>query len=176
MLQNQEAEVYAAGTFTYEDYKKHNNYHQKKMVISFAIFAFLIGMIVFPLNMSGSWIIIIPIFFVVSLIISAIGTLFLIGLLRLRVRREFKSDQLIKNEIRYSITNEGINQQVKRSNSHLEWSDFISAFEHKDMFRLYISKHKAIVLPKRYFASKEDRISFKQIIETNMPSKKVKWT
>ena len=110
-----------------------------------------------------------------SLIIAAFAALFLSGLLRFRIRREYKSDRLIKNEIRYMITNDGINQQVKSSNSHLEWNDFIATFEHKDMFRLYISKHKAIVLPKRYFSSNEDRIYFKHIVEKNMPSKKVKW-
>ncbi|WP_285803926.1 hypothetical protein [Alkalicoccobacillus plakortidis] len=42
MPPKQEAGLTAAGTLTFKDYKKHNAYHTRKIVIRYAIFAFLL--------------------------------------------------------------------------------------------------------------------------------------
>ena len=59
MPPKQEAGLTAAGTLTFKDYKKHNAYHTRKIVIGYAIFAFFAGMIVLPIldrSAADSWI------------------------------------------------------------------------------------------------------------------------
>ncbi|WP_369414031.1 YcxB family protein [Gracilibacillus salinarum] len=74
----------------------------------------------------------------------------------------------------YTINNNGINQQVGRSNVFINWNDIVKGYEHKEMFCLYISSSKAILLPKRYFASNDDKLVFKKLVRQNTNKVKLK--
>ncbi|WP_083270565.1 YcxB family protein [Bacillus marinisedimentorum] len=56
----------------------------------------------------------------------------------------------------------------------MEWGDISVAKEDKDMFRLYVSKNKAIILLKRFFDSNDQKNVFKTLIKKNLESKKIK--
>ncbi|MYL22049.1 hypothetical protein GLW04_19425 [Halobacillus litoralis] len=169
-----EKEVLAKGNLTFEDYKKHNLHHHKKMMIGYFIFVFLVGLWLSSLFITGGLVAVIPLYLFFSTLIACFFTLVLAGLLHLRVRKEYSSDQLLQNELRYIINEDGINSKVRKSNTYFEWNDFIAVLEHEDMFRLYTSKNKGLVIPKRYFSTKEDIIFFKKLVTRNMDSKKVK--
>lgn len=49
-----------------------------------------------------------------------------------------------------------------------------TADQHDELFRLHISKSKAMVLPKRFFNSKEEINSFKEIVKQNLDANKEK--
>ncbi|WP_370645911.1 YcxB family protein [Sporolactobacillus sp. STSJ-5] len=51
--------------------------------------------------------------------------------------------------------------------------DFVSAYEHKDMFRIHVSKNQAVVLPKQFFKNVDEINDFRRLISTLMPEKKV---
>ncbi len=76
-------------------------------------------------------------------------TLLLILTLRFRLRNEFKSEQLLKNEIRDIVSNEGLYQRT-----NIGWQDIIQVYDHPDMFRLYLSKNKAIILTMAFIKQK----------------------
>lgn len=172
MTANNNEEISISGTLTYAVFKKYNWYHKRKIVIGYFVFAFLCFIYVFSNFVSGVWFLVYPIVIFLSLITSGIISLILLFLVFWKARQEYKSDKIIKNEVSFVIDNKGINQKVRSSNANIEWSDILVAKENKDMFRLYISKNKAIVLPKRFFISKEDIHTVKTLIERNLNSKK----
>ncbi|MEH7388594.1 YcxB family protein, partial [Bacillus sp. JJ1521] len=88
--------------------------------------------------------------------------------------KAFKNDPLIKNEITYEINDKGISQKLSGAIAKIEWKDILLAIEEKDMFRLYVSKNKAIILPFGFFNSTEEINILKRLIRGNMKAKKVK--
>lgn len=95
-------------------------------------------------------------------------------MLAFRSKREFKSDKLIQSEITYDVTTEGVHQQVKRMSSFFEWSDFLKVQELEHMFLLYLSKNKAVVLPKRHFQTWDDINLFRDFVAAHVVSSKLK--
>lgn len=92
-----------------------------------------------------------------------------------RSTSEYKSDTQIKSEITYIFSGENIYQKKGKSNAHFEWNDIISVYEHQDMYLLYVSKYKAIIVPKRFFVAEGQEELFKQIVSNNITTPKVKW-
>ncbi|RCW66945.1 YcxB family protein [Saliterribacillus persicus] len=174
MTENSSKEISIAGTLSYADFKKYNSYHRRKIVIGYFAFAFLAFFYILSNGITSNGVSVYPLAAILSFVASATLTLILILLLGIRIRREFKSDQIIKNEISYVINNEGINQKIRRSNLFIDWSDLLVAKEDHDMFRLYISKNKAMILTKRFFNSTEEINTLKTLIKNNLNSKKVK--
>ncbi|GGI11510.1 YcxB family protein [Gottfriedia solisilvae] len=159
-----------AGKLTFDEFKKYNFYHTKrKLVYSFLVVLIYLTVcfkFIFPQFR-------LVVLFIVCVILAILITALFRFIIYLRVRKEFKSDNLIKNEINFVADNEGIHQKVKSSNLCIEWDDIISAFENEDLFRLYISRNKAIVIPKRYFCSEDDVTTFKKLINEKLAIKQV---
>lgn len=82
-----------------------------------------------------------------------------------RSTKEYNSDQLIQREIHYTFNENGIIQQNGRSCSHIEWNDVRKGYEHPDMYLLYLSRNKAIMLPKDFFDDGEQRSSFRLLLK-----------
>ncbi|NHM30049.1 YcxB family protein [Neobacillus terrae] len=159
-----------SGTLTFNDFKRYN-FHAKKKPETYYFFSVII-VLFFIFKMFNPELGIGYSLFV-SIIIGIVVEIIRWFLLYLRVRKEFTSDQVIKNEVKYWINGNGINQERKASNIQIEWNDIISIYEYKDLFRLQISSNKAIVLPKSFFHSKGDINRFKKIIRQNINSKKL---
>ncbi|WP_353733608.1 YcxB family protein [Rossellomorea vietnamensis] len=73
------------------------------------------------------------------------------------------------------FSSDEIQQKIRKSTNYLEWNDILKVREHPDMFQLYISRNKAILLPNSYFNSKADKEKFKQLIYKNVSKEKVKF-
>ncbi|WP_158234693.1 YcxB family protein [Lentibacillus sediminis] len=99
----------------------------------------------------------------IAFIFAGPATLGSILLRKRRLRREFESDKQAQNEVTFTINEERIHQKTINSTTEINWSDIFSAYEHKKMFRLYVSRNKVIVLPKRYFHSQQEIELFRDI-------------
>ncbi|WP_085994236.1 YcxB family protein [Oceanobacillus senegalensis] len=187
-MENENAEMMLTGNITYEDFKKHNAYHTRKFLIGHFLLEVMVlsALIVYFFNEIGiflsfvfgysiflAWISIIVVSLLISSVIAVPLTLVLILLLKSRVRKEYQSDTQIKRDVSYVISNQGIHQKRGRSNTYFEWGDIVQAYEHKEMFRLYVSKNKAILLPKRFFRTNKDVDVFKNMIQNNLDDKRV---
>ena len=64
-------------------------------------------------------------------IISGLLISLLIFFILLRVRKEYKSDGLIKYDFSYTINKEGVNQKISRSNMFIEWENVYKVHEKK---------------------------------------------
>ncbi|EQB36293.1 MULTISPECIES: YcxB family protein [Virgibacillus] len=89
-------------------------------------------------------------------------------ILRIRVRKEFQSDTQIRHDLSYLISEQRIHQKRGSSNTYFEWGDIFKAYEHKKMFRLYVSRNKAILLPKRFFKTNKDIELLKNMVHKNL--------
>ncbi|WP_113928111.1 hypothetical protein [Bacillus sp. P14.5] len=144
---NNEA-LHLNGTITKKDFVNHNSYHFKNynrrfMGIMFLVFTAIFSFYTWTIDESiGFRIFMLIIFMFIAIVLSLLLLVWAKWIIRLRAAREYKSDQLIQNEMQLTITSEEIQQKVRRSVNHLQWSDILSAHEHQDMFRLYISKIK----------------------------------
>ncbi|MFD1361408.1 YcxB family protein [Lentibacillus salinarum] len=173
MLPNENNEVSINGKLTYEDIKKYSKYHSQKIVVSYFLISAVVSLAVFMLILPVSLYWVCLIYLPISLIISTASTLTLVFLARLNSRREYESDRTAKSEVTYVINNQGILQKRGKSNTHFEWDDIIKAYENKELFRLYISKNKAIVMPKRFFNTKNDVELFKNIVRENSDTNRI---
>ncbi|QKY68864.1 YcxB family protein [Lentibacillus sp. CBA3610] len=173
MLSKESNEVAINGILTYEDFKKYTKYHQQKIVVNYFFVSIIVSMAVFSLILPVSLFLLFLVYLPLSLLISGAVTLTFMLMARLLSRREYKSDRAAKSEMSYVINNQGILQKRGKSSTYFEWDDIIKAYENKELFRLYVSKSKAIVLPKRFFSTKDDIESFKSILRENLDTKRV---
>ncbi|XXM71339.1 YcxB family protein [Lysinibacillus sphaericus] len=175
---NNEA-LHLKGTITKDDFIHHNRYHFKNYNRIFVGSTFLIFIAVFSIYTSlidesiGLRIFLLFIFLIFSIVLALLLWLWAKLLNKFRAAKEYKSDQLIQNEIYLTITTEEIQQKVRRSVHHIQWSDILAAHEHQDMFRLYISKNKAILIPTTFFNSPNEIEKLKELISGNVSKDKI---
>lgn len=167
------------GTLTKKEFTKHGDYHFNKIFYTICLLFFIFSCLYFLIVIWNSEdlhkVFYYVIFASISLLFSSILLIALKINTKLKAGREFKSDPLIKSEITYIISAQEIHQKIGKSNHYLEWKKIRKAYENNDMFRLYVSRAKAIVLPKRYFASEEDIQQLKMLITENLNKDKVKF-
>lgn len=160
------------GALRLEEFIKYNQYHMKNFNNRFMISSFIFCILFFSLMD-------LQIGFLSLLFMSLITvviTRFLIinKITEIRSKKEYESDKILQNEIRYIADEDGINQKVKRTNFLFEWEDILLIKKYNDLYCLYVSKNKAIVIPIRYFDSEKEIQIFEKIINDNFPAEKVK--
>ncbi|WP_176557807.1 YcxB family protein [Sporolactobacillus terrae] len=153
------------GRLTYKEFKTFNRFHLKRIVqISFIT----LWITVFLINLTNkSWI---P-SLTISLIIAILTILLIKILLNARVRKEFRSDQVLKKDAQFVVYDSGITILRENSKTHYDWTAISSFQQYKALFLLYVSKNKAIVIPRRYFSSVQEIQLFKQLIAKNLSQK-----
>ncbi|WML58834.1 YcxB family protein [Neobacillus sp. PS2-9] len=165
MSLNENKELTISGTLSFDDFKKYNYHVKKKAELYYFILITLIFLLLLNLfspDLSLGYTVFL------ALLVAVIVELIRWAIRYLRIKKEFTSDRMIKNEIIYTISPDGIQQQRNRTNVHIDWKDILFIKEHKELFRIHLSKNKAIVLPKGFFPSEEDLHTFKEIISQNI--------
>ena len=89
----------------------------------------------------------------------------------LGARRHMKSNRGIQEETRYSFSENGINAVAESSSGHTSWSNIRDAYETKNSFLLFISNNQMYTVPKRFFHSREQVDSFRQLLLSELQSR-----
>jgi YcxB-like protein len=173
-------DVSVSGTLTSKEYKKFSSFHTNKWVMWFVIstyilfFSLLSYILYSPGDIFnfGEMASLLFVSSTVSILIALLFFLYAKGIIRFKAAREYKSDHLIKNEITYTFSENGINQKRGKSINYIDWNEIVFIKEYSPMFLIYVSKNKAIVLPKRFFESDEQIKIFKNMIKENVPLEK----
>lgn len=161
-------EVQFGGTLTKKEFYKLNSYvNRKRFFIAIAVY-FTLLFLLYLLLFRHLFISIVR-----AVVFTLVLWLVLMIIVPLRVRKEYSSNQLIKQEVHYDVNRNEIIQMRGKSKVYYKWEDLNSAYEYKDMFRIHISKHQALVIPKRFFESDEDILKFQSLIRISMPEQKV---
>ncbi|MGM0940799.1 MAG: YcxB family protein [Bacillota bacterium] len=187
-MESESTEITLTGNITYEDFKLHNSYHIRnylignfiiQVIILSAIFVLLfykIGLflsLIFGYSIFVAWITIILSSLLIASFIAVPLILILRFILLIRVRKEYQSNTLIRHDVSYLISEQRIHQKRGSSNTYFEWGDIFKAYEHKKMFRLYVSRNNAILLPKRFFKTNKGIKLFKKMVHKNLDDRSV---
>lgn len=188
-MESESTEITLTGNITYEDFKLQNAYHTKKYLIANFIFQVIILSAIIILlfyelgiilsvfigySIFVAWITIILSSLLIASFFAVLLILILKTILRIRVRKEYQSDTQIRQDVSYLINEQGIHQKRGNSNTYFEWGDIFKAYEHKKMFRLYVSRNKVILLPKRFFKNNKDIELLKNMIRKNLDARRVR--
>lgn len=166
-MENQKS-VTVSGTITLDEFKKYQTYHLRRVNLTFFFGLLVLFTLMFVTVIDAIWFVSIWFAALFALIPSGLFLLFVKMFNRVRARREFSSDHLAQNEITYTFNEEGVHQKVRRSDTYFEWSDFSSFREYPELFLMYVSKRKAILLPKRFFEDREEEEQFKRIVNDHL--------
>ncbi|KSU63674.1 hypothetical protein AS034_05350 [[Bacillus] enclensis] len=177
-------ELSVRGTLTAKEYKKFSSFHTSRWILWITISTYIVlflGLIYIQYNPGdifnfGDMAAILLISSTVSVCITALIFLYAKVIIRVKATREYKSDQLIKNELIYTFSDTGIIQKRGRSISAIDWNEIVSIKEFAPMFLIYVSRNKAMVIPKRFFESDEKIKLFKKMINENVTAEKNKIT
>lgn len=148
-----------------KEYSYFSLYSKYKIIIVMLICIWIISMVYFSILTE------IP--FVATILLSAGITLLvflplLFFLVVHQAKNNYKKDPALKENSGVEISNQGITLTTSDKDVLAEWKYFYSIKELKNLFILYYSSSKAIVLPKRVFHSKDDIELFKKLFLTNM--------
>ncbi|MUV37875.1 hypothetical protein JNUCC1_01681 [Lentibacillus sp. JNUCC-1] len=178
------ASVSAHGALSYEEFKQFQHYHLRLVgligsITTFVLFApilFIMMRIIFS-DILGMDLLLIEavLAFILSLVGAVLVYLWFKLIIRYRSSSEYKSDQDIRNDVFYTFGDDGIHLNRTNSNKYYDWSDVRSIHELQEMYLLYVSKYKAIILPKRFLETDEQKQLLKQIIRRNITTQKTKW-
>ncbi|WP_010632549.1 hypothetical protein [Sporolactobacillus vineae] len=121
------------GSIKLNEYKKLNHYARRKLFVILHVAYFIVMFFVWLILVGG---------ILGSTIFALIFTLILFTVIQIvvpfQIRGEYKSNQLLRSDVQYVVNRSGITQTRGVSKVFLDWNDFRSAFEYKDMFRILI--------------------------------------
>ncbi|WP_404460582.1 YcxB family protein [Sutcliffiella horikoshii] len=161
--------ISVSGVVSQEIFKKFLGYHIQslnRMVLTVLLLGFFLYIWVM---LDIGW------FFalITAVILWGIIKLMLTIVINFRSAKEYKSDKLMQNEVFLTISEDGIQQKRRKAEAFWEWDDILSIHEQKDMFLFYVSKNKAVLLPKSFMVNHE-MIKLRKIIHNNALTQKVK--
>ncbi|MCP3026456.1 YcxB family protein [Halobacillus sp. A5] len=172
MKENQK--IMASGKLTSADYRRHNNYHMKKVKLFYFLAAFALFFFVSFQSLEGPLLFSVIFTAIVSFLLAGIMVLFLIIMINFRATREYKKNIPLQNEAVYTFRPGNIHQKTKNATNRFKWSDLMAVHEHKDMFQLYLSKQNAMIVPKWFFQSEDDVQAFKTMVKNQSNTKQIK--
>ncbi|OIJ14539.1 hypothetical protein BKP35_06590 [Anaerobacillus arseniciselenatis] len=161
------------GQLTYEEFKQYSEYHTKKILMRYFISVFLIMFIAIYITMfeEFGWFLTVAL----PLSITYIGFVFLKFILKMINKRHYDQNPMLKQKMKYVISTKTIRLNSEQLQSKYSWEEIRSTIEYRDMFLLYVTKTSALILPKRYFQTKEDISQFKALLQDRLEAKKLKW-
>ncbi|MBA2175984.1 YcxB family protein [Halobacillus locisalis] len=156
--------VSVEGVLSFEEFKTYNHYHTKKLRRGFFIATLILFTLMIFNVIDAIWFT--QLFW--ALVFSLIPAGFIVGVMNLGVHRRssklYHSDPKLKKTMTYAFREDGIHLTTEKSYNYFEWSDLVSVYEYEEMFVLYVSKTKAIVLPKRFFETEKQQERFNQFV------------
>ncbi|MNP26475.1 hypothetical protein D3C76_1193330 [compost metagenome] len=90
-------------------------------------------------------------------------------------KKAFKTDNLIQQPQNYTISDEGISYLSEAGTGQVKWEEIHKIGETTNLFVFFVSTQRALIIPKRFFESAQDKITFKDLARKYMFSNRVKF-
>ncbi len=160
------------GQLTYEEFKQYSRHHSRKVLTRYFLIVFLISImgVYFMAFDDLGWFLTISL----PLSITYMGYITLKVVLKFFNKQHYDRNPMLKQKMKYMINAKSIRLTSDRLQSRYVWDEILSTTEYKDMFLLYVTKTSALILPKRYFKSKEEIGQFKGLLKEKIDPKKLK--
>jgi len=88
------------------------------------------------------------------------------------LRQTYKSDRILQEETILTLSENNINESMDRGYFNYTTKDFNKVIFGKKMISIYISKKRAILIPRHCFTSKDDEREIEEFIKTNYAKKR----
>lgn len=92
-----------------------------------------------------------------------------------RSRQTYESDEQSKLPQHYTISEEGISHESETGSGHVTWKDLHKIGESRNLYVLFVGNSRAMIVPKRFFASESDQEAFKELARKHLFSSQVKF-
>lgn len=93
-------------------------------------------------------------------------TIYLINVRYFKLRRIYKNDPNLNEQVKIEINDEGYKSSVSDAYSFYQWSYFERVFETNDYYFLFFHKYNTFIIPK-LILSENEVIIFKDILKDN---------
>ncbi|ASA24678.1 YcxB family protein [Paenibacillus donghaensis] len=90
-------------------------------------------------------------------------------------KKAFESDALAQQPQSYTITEEGIHYESEAGSGQVKWEEIFKIGETVNLFVFFVSSNRALIIPKRFFNSEQDKAGFKDVARKHMFSNRVKF-
>ncbi|TGA97796.1 YcxB family protein [Sporolactobacillus shoreae] len=156
------------GKLTFKEYRQARS-HKMRMIDWIATLLILIlGFLIYAKNTP----------LIASVIISLFYTLVFVVLLQMMLwiiyRIQFKTDPILRNERCFSVQKDGLHVSTKNSEVFYGWDGLRSACDYKNIYLLYVSALRMIMIPKRFFDKEEEIEAFECLLSAHISSEKIK--
>ncbi|HXY79271.1 MAG TPA: YcxB family protein [Candidatus Bathyarchaeia archaeon] len=83
-------------------------------------------------------------------------------------RSSRKQSANLRDTMRYTISDEGVEQDCATARGEFQWATYLKAQETPDFFLLYVRRTMAHPIPKRAFASAEEISQFREMLRRHV--------
>ena len=152
------------GQISFDDYKSFLLasviYKKHRLIIYILCFAFIIYQFISTLLKTSN---------VLTTIIQLRSLIFLwiayFIIYQLCIKRNYKTDLLMQQEINFTFSDEGIVCYMERGSFNYKITDFRKFIFSKKLIAIYISNHKALLIPRHFFESNEQEKEIESLIK-----------
>ncbi|MBP3950896.1 DUF4870 domain-containing protein [Bacillus suaedae] len=158
------SDIKISGFLTLKDLSTLQIFHVRKRLVSMFFILFMIVLLLqLLLDMSVGWGMII-----LSLFFAAGGIFVLVMSVYQRAKSIYENESLMKLEQTYHFTEEQVTVSSERSRTEYCWDDLQGYYEVKNLILIYISKVKAIVIPKHFFSSQDELNQLRHMVQEKL--------
>jgi len=90
-------------------------------------------------------------------------------------KKAFESDNLAQQAQTYTISDDGIEYQSESGQGRMKWEDLHKIGETLNLYVLFVSSNRALLIPKRSFPTAAEATAFKDLARKHMYSYRVKF-
>ncbi|MDX6152676.1 YcxB family protein [Marinococcus sp. PL1-022] len=171
-------EVTFHGTSIRKDFRHYYRYHTQRTMYYLSLTVFLLVWILLSVIFMfyGLGLTYTPLEFVFaysfSLFFPVVYALIWYANARLRSFQDDRENKDLAGDTHYEAGLGEIKLKTSNIQASYRWENFVSVHEHRDMFRLYVTKRRGFFIPKHYFDSPEQVGHFRQLLKQHAPTTK----
>ncbi|MFC5700330.1 YcxB family protein [Cohnella faecalis] len=152
---------------TLEDYTEFVLFHSRMSIRFFPLFN--IVLFVCWALLAGADASSLGILISLGIVITLLFTIFFVVFLKIKAKRVFKSNKLLRQEYVFQFFEQGINMETDTSKGLIQWNEIYRVSESKKLFIIYIAQNQGMILPK----SLVDEQKLRSIIHTYFNKKAI---
>lgn len=92
-----------------------------------------------------------------------------------RSGKAFSMDKSAQMEQKYLISENNINYESESGSGDIKWSEIHKVTETKNLFLIFVSTNRTLIIPKNSFISEKETTTFRYFIKKNIPLKPIKF-
>ncbi|MFD2706848.1 YcxB family protein [Salibacterium lacus] len=156
----EESTVTAEGRLGFHDALQHFRLHTMRKMVVIGVIAFIPIYIVFHLQFAMGVIGTAAI----TLLVEAAGMLTGWMIIKYKLKKQNQSNSMMEDGVTYIFQQDGFYEKRTKEQPFMEWRRLHGVRERRDFFQLYLTKERAVVVPKHFFAGETEIQQLRDIL------------